>query len=96
MAHLLQSSQAGQRHVLGVAEVHRVVVVLGRRPVAGQHGVPGVDPDGGGDRPCSRLGGQGQLGGSVEAVVWRTAGLRLVFIRPVEDKVRIGNYLELS
>ena len=96
MAHLLQSSQAGQRHVLGVAEVHRVVVVLGRRPVAGQHGVPGVDPDGGGHRPGGRLGRQGQLGGSVEAVVWRTRGLRLVFIRPVGDKVRTRKKLELN
>ena len=86
MTHLLQSSQAGQRHVLGVAVVHRVVVVLGRRPVAGQHGVPGVDPDGGGDRPGSGLGGQGQLSGSVEAIVWWTRGLRLVLIRPVGDR----------
>ena len=86
MAHLLQSSQAGQRHVLGVAVVHRVVVVLGRRPVANQHGIPGVDSDGCGDRPGGRLGGQGQLGGSVEAVVGWTTGLRLVFIRPEGDR----------
>ena len=86
MAHLLQSSQAGQRHVLGVAVIHRVVVVLGRRPVAGQQHVPGVDPDGGGDRPGGGLGGQGQLGSSVEAVVWRSGALGLMFIGPITNK----------
>ena len=65
-----------------VASVHRQVELLGRRPVAGQVGVPGVLAHGGRDGAGGGLRREVQLGRPVHAVVGGTAGLRLLVVRP--------------
>ena len=80
--YLLLPPDPCQGHPLVVASVHGQVELLGRRPVAGEVGVPGVLAHGGRDGAGGGLWREVQLGRSVYAVVRRTAGLGLLIVRP--------------